>query len=43
MSQKIEDLIGKKVLIIDGAMGTQLQNSTITKEEWTYEGEDLEG
>ncbi len=43
MSQKIEDLIGKKVLIIDGAMGTQLQNSTITKEEWTYEGADLEG
>ena len=43
MSKKIEDLIGKKVLIIDGAMGTQLQNATITQEEWTYEGADLEG
>ena len=43
MQQKIEDLIKERVLIIDGAMGTQLQIADIKKEEWIVEGKDLEG
>jgi len=31
---KLEDLIKQKVLIIDGAMGTQIQNSDIPDEAW---------
>ncbi len=43
MLTKIKNLIENKVLIIDGAMGTQLQISDIKQEEWIYEGQDLEG
>jgi len=43
MLEKIQNIIKEKVLIIDGAMGTQLQISDIKAEEWIYEGEDLEG
>ena len=43
MKQKIEDLIKEKVLIIDGAMGTQLQACEIEKEFWQFENKDLEG
>lgn len=43
MKKLIEDLISKKVLIIDGAMGTQLQIADIKKEEWFFEDKDLEG
>ncbi|MDY3200257.1 MAG: homocysteine S-methyltransferase family protein, partial [Arcobacter sp.] len=43
MKELIENLISKKVLIIDGAMGTQLQIADIKKEEWLFEDLDLEG
>ncbi len=43
MTEKIKKLIEEKVLIIDGAMGTQLQLADIKNEEWQYEGNDLEG
>jgi 5-methyltetrahydrofolate--homocysteine methyltransferase len=43
MIEKIKDLINQKVLIIDGAMGTQLQLAEIKKEEWFFEDQDLEG
>ena len=43
MLKKIEDLIKKQVLIIDGAMGTQLQAREIKSEYWQFEGADLEG
>src|SRR5574344_1961303 len=43
MQQKIEDLIQKRVLIIDGAMGTQLQAVDIESKFWQYENKDLEG
>ena len=43
MLKTIKDLIEKKVLIIDGAMGTQLQQADIKAEEWLYEGADLDG
>ncbi len=43
MQNIIKDLIKEKVLIIDGAMGTQLQEREIKSEYWQYEGKDLEG
>ena len=43
MLETIKDLIKNRVLVIDGAMGTQLQLADIKKEEWIYEGADLEG
>ncbi len=43
MTEKIKKLIEEKVLIIDGAMGTQLQLADIKNEQWQYEGNDLEG
>lgn len=43
MQETIKNIIDNKVLIIDGAMGTQLQIADIKKEQWIYEGEDLEG
>lgn len=43
MKKKIEDLIKRKVLIIDGAMGTQLQAVDIHSQFWQYENKDLEG
>ena len=43
MTNKIKEIINKKTLIIDGAMGTQLQIAEIKAQEWMCEGEDLEG
>ncbi len=43
MLEKIKSIINKKVLVIDGAMGTQLQLAKIEKEAWNYEGANLEG
>ena len=43
MLETIKNLIKEKVLIIDGAMGTQLQLADIKQEEWLYENQDLEG
>ncbi|MFW2442842.1 homocysteine S-methyltransferase family protein, partial [Aliarcobacter butzleri] len=43
MEELIKNLIDKRVLIIDGAMGTQLQIADIKKEEWFFENLDLEG
>ena len=43
MYKKINEIIKNKVLIIDGAMGTQLQIANITQEQWFYNGVDLEG
>src|SRR5574344_34510 len=43
MLETIKNLIEKRVLIIDGAMGTQLQSREIKKEFWQYEEKDLEG
>lgn len=44
MTNTIKEIIKQRALIIDGAMGTQLQLAQITKEEWLGEnGEDLEG
>jgi 5-methyltetrahydrofolate--homocysteine methyltransferase len=43
MINKIKEIIENRVLVIDGAMGTQLQIADIKKESWQYEGEDLEG
>ena len=34
MLETIKNLIKEKVLIIDGAMGTQLQLADIKQEEW---------
>ena len=39
----LKEIIKNRVLIIDGAMGTQLQIADIKKEEWIYEDKDLEG
>ncbi|NLN12678.1 MAG: dihydropteroate synthase, partial [Arcobacter skirrowii] len=43
MQKLIEDLIQNRVLIIDGAMGTQLQAVDIESKFWQYENKDLEG
>lgn len=43
MKQKIENIIKEKVLVIDGAMGTQLQIADIKQEFWICDGQDLEG
>jgi len=43
MLEKINNLIKEKVLVIDGAMGTQLQIADIKDEDWLYEGINLEG
>ena len=42
MLERIKKLIENKVLIIDGAMGTQLHAAEIKEEWWQYEGNDLE-
>lgn len=39
----ILETIKTRALIIDGAMGTQLQAQTISQEAWTYKGNNLEG
>ena len=43
MQETIKNLIDKKVLIIDGAMGTQLQIADIKDEAWQFEEKNLEG
>ena len=43
MIEKFRKIIDNKVLVIDGAMGTQLQLADIKAQEWMYEGADLEG
>ncbi|MAD41511.1 MAG: methionine synthase, partial [Arcobacter sp.] len=43
MLTKLQEIIEKKVLIIDGAMGTQLHAAHVENEWWMYEGKDLEG
>ena len=43
MREYITELINHRVLVIDGAMGTQLQIADIKNEQWQYEGNDLEG
>jgi 5-methyltetrahydrofolate--homocysteine methyltransferase len=43
MLETIKELIKNRVLVIDGAMGTQLQLADIKADEWIYEGADLEG
>lgn len=43
MTEKIRNLIKKQVLLIDGAMGTQLQIADIKDEQWSYKGNNLEG
>jgi len=43
MLEKIQESIKNRVLIIDGAMGTQLQAADIKPEYWMYEGINLEG
>ena len=43
MTNKIKEIIKNKALIIDGAMGTQLQIADIKAQEWLCDGVDLEG
>lgn len=44
MRNRLLEIIKKRALVIDGAMGTQLQLAEIKPEEWLGEnGEDLEG
>jgi 5-methyltetrahydrofolate--homocysteine methyltransferase len=43
MLDNIKKIIENKVLIIDGAMGTQLHAAHVEDEWWMYEGKDLEG
>jgi len=43
MKQRILKLLEEKTLIIDGAMGTQLQIAKIEDKAWLCEGENLEG
>ncbi|RXJ57927.1 methionine synthase [Candidatus Marinarcus aquaticus] len=44
MRNRLSEIIKKRALVIDGAMGTQLQLAEIKPEEWLGEnGEDLEG
>lgn len=38
MREKIEEVIQNRVLVIDGAMGTQLQIADIKDESWVFEG-----
>lgn len=43
MSEEIKSIIKERVLVIDGAMGTQLQIADIKDKAWEYEGNNLEG
>ncbi len=43
MREKIEEIIKNRVLVIDGAMGTQLQLADIKDEDWFFENNNLEG
>ena len=43
MREKILDLIQERPLILDGAMGTQLQTYGVPDKAWIYEDQNLEG
>ncbi len=43
IKQQILDIIKKRPLVIDGAMGTQLQTYGVPDEAWIYNGVDQEG
>ncbi|MGA1931645.1 methionine synthase [Arcobacter sp. YIC-464] len=43
MIEEIKSIIENRVLVIDGAMGTQLQIADIKDKDWEYEGRNLEG
>ncbi len=43
MIKQINEIIKNRVLIIDGAMGTQLQLADIKEEEWKHKNIELEG
>jgi len=43
MKKDIRELIKERIVILDGAMGTQLQLLEIPEEAWLYEGEEKEG
>jgi 5-methyltetrahydrofolate--homocysteine methyltransferase len=43
IKEKILSIIKERPLIIDGAMGTQLQTYGVPKEAWIYDGIDQEG
>ncbi|SKB77767.1 methionine synthase [Malaciobacter marinus] len=43
MREKIEEIIKNRVLVIDGAMGTQLQLADIKEKDWFFEDNNLEG
>ena len=43
MKEKILQLIKQKALIIDGAMGTQLQTYGVPDDAWIHNGKNLEG
>ena len=37
------DVLAERVLVFDGAMGTQIQNSDLSREDFTRDGEYLDG
>ena len=43
MKKDIKELIKERIVIIDGALGTELQKFEIPAEAWLYNGEDKEG
>jgi len=43
MKKDIKDLIKERIVILDGAMGTQLQLIDIPEESWIFKGEEKEG
>src|SRR5579862_1904428 len=43
MQSLLLDALGERVLIFDGAMGTQIQNAALTAEDFTHEGRHLDG
>ena len=43
MKKNIKELVKQRIVIIDGALGTQLQESDIPKSAWVFNGEEKEG
>ena len=43
MSDKLQKLIKSQYLILDGAMGTELQKLDVSKKSWDYDNKNLEG
>jgi 5-methyltetrahydrofolate--homocysteine methyltransferase len=43
MQSQLLDVLAERVLIYDGAMGTQIQNADLTPADFTFEGRYLEG